>query len=75
MLPHGVNCPFMHVKMFHFQQLPQQRVMPAATFESVYQSANLKRSSPVSSQEIQPDGSPAKKLRVDIDDVKELVQV
>lgn len=49
--------------------------MPAATFESVYQSANLKRSSSISSQEGQPDECTAKKLKVDIDDVKELVQV
>ncbi|XP_034240843.1 uncharacterized protein LOC117645056 [Thrips palmi] len=55
-------------------QLPQERVMPAATFESVYQSANLKRDTSSRPHGSQVDGSTPKKPKVDIDDVKDFVQ-
>lgn len=55
-------------------QLPQERVMPAATFESVYQSANLKRDSSSRPHGSPLDGSTPKKPKVDIDDVKDFVQ-
>lgn len=55
-------------------QLPQQRVMPVATFESVYQSSNLKRDAASRPQTQIFDGCVPKKAKVDIDVVKELVQ-
>lgn len=48
--------------------------MPAATFESVYQSVNLKRDTS-SRPQGSPDGSTPKKPKVELEDVKELVQV
>lgn len=49
--------------------------MPAATFESVYQSANLKRDTSSRPHGSQFDGSTPKKPKVDIDEVKDFVQV
>ncbi|KAK3930800.1 Centrosome-associated zinc finger protein CP190 [Frankliniella fusca] len=55
-------------------QLPQQRVMPAATFESVFQSPNLKRNPSTRPQANQLDSCTPKKSKVEINEVKELVQ-
>lgn len=55
-------------------QLPLQRAVPAATFESVYQSSNLKRDSCTRPQTTQFDGTTPKKAKVDINEVKELSQ-
>ncbi|XP_026275232.1 centrosome-associated zinc finger protein CP190 [Frankliniella occidentalis] len=55
-------------------QLPQQRVMPAATFESVFQSSSLKRNPSTRPQANQIESCTPKKMKVEIDEVKEHVQ-
>jgi len=57
--------------------MPQQRVMPVATFESVYQSANLKRPASGVSPTASTSTAPAAKKQkiVDMNDVKEYIQV